>query len=119
MPTAPISTMIPPGRSSRVRHVDVLEHLGPAGVGVGSRFHGVTLRPHHVVQPVDGFDHGVEAAAAEHGALAADLGGIDVEQPVDLGVARAALGVPRAGADLDVSRLPCFVVRPRRTGASP
>ena len=45
--------------------------------------------------------YGVEPAAAERRALAAHGGGVDVEQPFDLGVARPALGVPRSGADLD------------------
>ena len=109
----------PAGPHLGVGHVDVLEDLGPSGVGVGSRFHGVTLRSDDVVQAVDRFDHEVEAATAEHGAFAADLGGVDVEQPVDLGVARAALAVPRSGADLDRVRLAASTSGRRPTGGVP
>ena len=49
-----------------------------------------------VVQTVDGFDDGVEAAAVEHRALAADGVRVDVEQPVELGVARPAAASPTA-----------------------
>ena len=61
----------------------------------------------HVVEAVDGFDDGVEAAAVEHRALAPHGVRVDVEQPRHLGVARPAAAVPRPGTDLDLA-----VVRP-------
>ena len=61
----------------------------------------------------DGVDDGVEAAAVEHRALAAHRRGVDVEQPVDLGVARPAVAVPRPGADGHLRRR-CRALRRQR-----
>ena len=149
-----------PARSQLgVGHVDVLEHVGPAGAactqrpscperpglsGCHAQQHSTSAVRAPVGRHASRRSGSLSPAAASPVAQRAmswsrstasitaskrrrpstapsrrTVGRVDVEQPVDLGVARAALGVPRPGADLDVSRLAASTSGPRRTGRSP
>ena len=60
--------------------------------------------PDHLVDADDGVDNLVELAAVEDRTLAAHGVGVEVEQPVDLGVAAPLLGIPVPGARRRPSR---------------